>query len=177
MPRYEFSISDGPPTRASWSVRSHAIRTALELRSTTTSGEAWLAASDNSKRTARCKNELKTRFRVSDASGKRSNGGPRNSPPTKGRRMAARASKGSVSADRAVSAPLIKSVQGQRRLGVEFLGGNLLDPFGTLPIQSNPRIDKLLKHCTWVCLGSPSLWLIIPSDGVVWFPYHNGSKK
>ncbi|KAH6988279.1 hypothetical protein BKA56DRAFT_477659 [Ilyonectria sp. MPI-CAGE-AT-0026] len=42
-------------------------------------------------------------------------------------------------------------------LGVEWFGGTILDPFGTIPIPSNPRIDTLLKHFpsnkTWLSLA------------------------
>ncbi|KAI5460868.1 hypothetical protein BGZ63DRAFT_357820 [Mariannaea sp. PMI_226] len=40
--------------------------------------------------------------------------------------------------------------------GVEWIGRNFFDPFHTLPIPWNPRVDALIKHCnnqTWLALA------------------------
>ncbi|KAH7152570.1 hypothetical protein EDB81DRAFT_789341 [Dactylonectria macrodidyma] len=149
MTKYAFVVSNGVPVPANEAIRSHAIKTALQLRSKTVAGGAPPDGAANSKRTSRCKNELRGRFRLKPTSMNSHSSSRKGKLETKMRHATFDGTEGAADDSRIVSVP-IKISQNHFRSnyssGVEWFGGNILDPFGTIPILSNPRIDTLLKH-------------------------------
>jgi len=154
MPEYEFFVSSGAPQPATKAMRSHAMRTALQIRSRGSSsqeqrqeeqGQASSGSSD-SLRTQELKDELRGRFRVASSKGKR-----------KQSRTKAAAVEGPRTAARPESEPLIETNAGDRSVvlggssagtsGVPRFAGGYIDPFGTLPVPNNSRVDTLVKYC------------------------------
>lgn len=149
MIKYAFVVSNGVPVPANEAVRSHAIRTALQLRSKTVVGGESSDGAANSKRTSQCKNELLGRFRLRPASKRGHSGGRKENQQTKMRHATFHGTEETADDSQIVSIPINMNENhftSNYPLGIEWFGGNILDPFGTIPIPSNPRIDTLLKY-------------------------------
>ncbi|KAJ4035903.1 hypothetical protein NW761_013883 [Fusarium oxysporum] len=138
MPKYEFHVSTGAPTQANKAIRSHAIKTALQLRSKSVTGEDLPHSSAASAQTAQREKELKGQFRIKTASKK--NPDPR---PGATHQAVIRHDNGSMSVSVNMNQNCFSSNYSSR---VQRFSVNILDPFGTIPIPSNPQIDTLLKH-------------------------------
>ncbi|KAH7200771.1 hypothetical protein BKA60DRAFT_582704 [Fusarium oxysporum] len=138
MPKYEFHVSNGVPEPANQAIRSHAIKTALQLRSRRVAGEYLPDSAADSARTAQRKKELKGQFRIGAASMK--SRGPR---PEGTSQTVIRHDSGSMSVPANMNQSRFRSNYSTE---IEWFAVNILDPFGTIPIPSNPRIDTLLKH-------------------------------
>ncbi|KAM6513514.1 hypothetical protein FALCPG4_015920 [Fusarium falciforme] len=138
MPNYEFLVSNGVPAPANKAVRSHALKTALQLRSNRVAGGDLPDGAADSARTAQRKKKLTGRFKIGTASMK--SRGPR---PEKTPQAMIRHDSGSTSVPANANQSRFCS---NYSTGVEWFAANILDPFGTIPIPSNPRIDTLLKH-------------------------------
>jgi len=157
MADFAFVVSTGASRPADTAVRSHAVKTALKRRSKTVAkggSEAVNGVEANSKRTAQSKRGLKGQFRLGTVSIKSYTPGTRptdnlwsktgeatfqgtfsDAVPDKGRKEAMLAN--------------VKQCHFSSKCaaGIEWLEANALDPFGTIPISSNCRVDALLKHC------------------------------
>lgn len=46
-------------------------------------------------------------------------------------------------------AALVLMLAGDGTSGVQWFGSGLVDPFGTLPVPSNWRVDMLVKYCEY----------------------------
>lgn len=141
MPKYEFHVSTGAPTQANKAIRSHAIKTALQLGSKRVIGEDLPDSSAASAQTAQREKELKGQFRIKTASTK--NPGRR---PGATHQAVIRHDNGTMSVSVNMSQNCFSSNYSSR---VQRFSVNILDPFGTIPIPSNPQIDTLLKHCMY----------------------------
>lgn len=138
------------PAPANKAARSHAVKTALQLRSITVAGGDSRGGAADSKRTAQCKNELKGRFRLGAASIKSHSDRPKAKSQTKIRHATFQGTEAAPEESRIVSAPASinqNHLSSNYLSGVGWFGANILDPFGTIPIPPNPRIDMLLKNC------------------------------
>jgi hypothetical protein len=138
MPKYEFHVSTGASAQTNKAIRSHAIKTALQLRSKRGTGKELPDSSAASAQTAQRKKELKGQFRIKTAStnpGHRPEGTHQEVIKHNGGSM-------SVAVNMKDSWLLSNYFSGVPRFSVD-----ILDPFGTIPIPSNPNIDNLLKHC------------------------------
>jgi hypothetical protein len=139
MPKYEFLVSNGVPMPANKAVRSHAIKTALQLCSNRVAGGDLRDGAADSARTAQRKKELKGQFKIRTAPIKSRGSKPKRTSQTMSRHDSS-----------SMSIPANANQRGfcsNYTTGVERFSAIILDPFGTIPISSNPRIDTLLKHC------------------------------
>jgi hypothetical protein len=138
MPRYEFHVSTGASAQTNKAIRSHAIKTALQLRSKRGTGKELPDSSAASAQTAQRKKELKGQFRINTASTNSDHG------PEGTHQEVIRHNGGSM----AVAVNMNESLFRRNYLsGVPRFSVDILDPFGAIPIPSNPNIDTLLKHC------------------------------
>ncbi|KAH7140295.1 hypothetical protein B0J13DRAFT_676666, partial [Dactylonectria estremocensis] len=149
MAKYVFVVSNGVPVPANEAIRSHAIKTALQLRSKTVAGGDLPDGAADSKRTSQCKNDLIGRFRLGPASIKSHSGRSKERSQTKMRHVTFRGTEKAADDSQIVAVPVNinqNCFSSNYSPNIEWLGGNILDPFGTIPIPSNPRIDALLKY-------------------------------
>jgi hypothetical protein len=168
MPTYEFHISTGASAQTNKAIRSHAIKTALQLRSKSGAGKESPDSSEASAQTAQRKKELRGQFRIKTAT---TNPGHRLEGT---HQEVIRYDGGSMS----VAANMNKSMLRSNYLsGVPRFSVDILDPFGAIPIPSNPNIDTLLKHCmSYSFLLALSL-LTNPSHGSFRLLDYNSSKQ
>ncbi|KAG5654840.1 hypothetical protein KAF25_009217 [Fusarium avenaceum] len=138
MPEYEFHVSNGATTKVNKAIRSHAIKTALQLRSKRVAGEDVPDGSATSIQTAQRDKELRGQFRATIASTENSVHKSKDSPSAVARHE---------SRSMSVAINMNKRCFHNAYLsGVPTFSVNVLDPFGAIPIPSNPNIDTLLKH-------------------------------
>jgi hypothetical protein len=173
---YEFFVSNGAPQPATTAIRSHAMRTALQLRGRT--GATVSNPSDdsrhdqpsqgsaaNSRRTEQLKDGLKGRFRLGAAAG--------SSYPAKGKetnqevvprrvKRSNGARKGPTLAQIFVSgrqghlkprdAEVVQMIASDGASEIQWFGNESVDPFGIMPVEANWRVDMLVKFCEYTVL-------------------------
>ncbi|SPJ73844.1 uncharacterized protein FTOL_03574 [Fusarium torulosum] len=137
MPKYEFHVSTGATAQTNKAIRSHAIKTALQLRSKRATREDLSDSSAASAQTAQRKNELTGQFRIKTASTN-----PIHKPEGTHQEVI-RHDGGKMSVAVNMNESLLRS---NYLSGVPRFSVDILDPFGAIPIPSNPNIDTLLKH-------------------------------
>jgi hypothetical protein len=140
MPEYEFHVSNGATANVNKAIRSHAIKTALRMRSKRVAGEDVPDGSATSVQTAQRNKELRGQFRATIASTKDPGHISENKPQLV---------VGHESISMFVAINMDETCfRNKYSSGVPMFSVNILDPFGAIPIPSNPNIDTLLKHCT-----------------------------
>ncbi|KAH6956210.1 hypothetical protein DER45DRAFT_261810 [Fusarium avenaceum] len=138
MPQYEFHVSNGATAKVNKAIRSHAIKTALQLRSKREAGEDVPDGSARSMQTAQRDKELRGQFRATIPSAKNPVHISGNKP---------QAVVGYESRTMFVAINMHeRCFRNNYSSGVPTFSVNILDPFGAIPIPSNPNIDTLLKH-------------------------------
>ncbi|KAH8894730.1 hypothetical protein GQ53DRAFT_839682 [Thozetella sp. PMI_491] len=142
MPEYEFFVSSRVPGPADAAVRSHAIRTALKLRSRSAkelSGHSTYPGPETSRQIEQAKGKLKGRFRLNSVG----------ELPRKGRKGTTTTDVGvfaGVGDGTNVADPSHRPKLQEHAVQVERFGNNAVDPFAALPAQNNTRIDTLVKY-------------------------------
>ncbi len=153
MPEYQFVVSGGRPQPANKAVRSHAMKTALQKRADGDHEEEQPAGSNIAESSMAT---LKGRFRLASRPKKKKKkrsqpeaveliveeGGFDETPP---RRLLSYLGKNATPG--ASDAPDL--VPGS--LSVSRFGNGDLDPFSSIPVDHNQRVDMLVKFC-----GRPS---------------------
>ncbi|KAL0930193.1 tachykinin family protein [Colletotrichum truncatum] len=154
-PEYKFvtfGSDEGDFQPANKSIRSHAIRTAIQRGSSEMGANTALTSQD----TIKLKAQLKGRFRLSGTSSRPSTG-----KSTKAQKKQAALDPRYLSAAPEVMSNLSLPPWVQR------LGSDNADPFNTLPIPSNSAVDSLVKYfITRFNLNSTTTDTQRP-----WFPY------
>jgi hypothetical protein len=172
-PTYEFVITNGTLEPADGRMRSHAIRAGLQTRKGTLTGPvqpSWTSQSASSGFVVHSEKQLRGRFRITtrqkpnattqeqelkdtsvDAAGIKS-------------RTRTRLSGSAPAFERSTVNSTVLSIHKRdgatpvllhKRVAPETIGQGWLDPFGSVPVQNNWRVDSLLKHC----MDQPILWL------------------
>jgi len=160
MPEYQFVVSSGQALPATSDVRSHAMKVALQKRAQDPDGELEEIQSADSQLTKASKESLTGRFRlVSRPKKKKTRGRPEPIELVVDQDFAA------ASAQEARPLPLLGNTPipgasaprtrrvllphaGEiRSLAVGGLGRGYLDPFSSLPVRHNQRVDMLVKYC------------------------------
>jgi hypothetical protein len=183
MPKYKFLVSSGTvPEPADKSVRSHAIRTALRNKPKAgafdgdTSHTRPASSQQDSRLTVEAKASLNGRFRVSfrtrkapkarlgqqsQAAGgnEERNAGEHCSPLGNFPFPSGQEGVQSIVATKDVSVVGVfdNSWEAQSMLPLS-IGGGLLDPFHSIPVDYCPRVDRLLKYCK-SNFDNTSMWL------------------
>jgi hypothetical protein len=149
--KYEFFVSTNAHAPVTKDMRSHAMKTALQRRTLTGAGLGEdLCGSTDSEQTSLLKDDLRGRFRLSTAL----------QTNHRKRRVPAKHRKTSrnIDAEPSISSGKIRAVRrraSQTVDAVEWFGSDFVDPFGTLPIPGNWRVNLLIKHRTWLTCKEP----------------------
>lgn len=147
MSEYAFFVSDVVPGPAIAAMRSHAMKTALQLRSRQDINKNDNQSKDprliSSQQTKRLKNGLKGKFRLASTS---------LGVLPRRRRKAKEASIGNITSKTVANqdnGPLSRTLPRlqENPISIQWFGSNAVDPFSTLPVSYNSDVDMLVKYC------------------------------
>lgn len=138
MPEYEFFVSGDAPKPANKAMRSHAIKSALALRSRKLKELAGqpevIPGSQSSRQTQEQKDTLKGRFRLC------------NRPEDMEKSTRKYSSKRLMPSQLKLSRSPSPVVQNPSPADSQLVSQSL-DPFDVLPVENNWRVQRLIQYC------------------------------